>query len=69
RILYTMTSEKTLRRKSRDITDLLEPDEEYVDVELDPTQRKIHDYIIVHKPKNYGDERTYSLVNFYLDLL
>lgn len=63
RILYTFTTEKTLRRKSRDITDLLEPDEEYLDLELDPIQRAIHDYIINYRPKNYNSERVKSLVD------
>jgi len=63
RILYTFTTEKTLKRKSGDITDLLEPDVEYLDLELDPVQRKIHDYIIANRPKNYNTERIKALVD------
>lgn len=63
RILYTFTTEKTLRRKSGDITDLLDPDEDYIDLELDPVQRKIHDYIITNRPENYNNERIKALVD------
>jgi len=63
RILYTFTTEKTLRRRIEEISDILEPEEEYVDLKLDNIQRKIHDFILTFKPKNYNSERIKALVD------
>jgi len=55
RTLATFISEKTLMRKSEDINNelVLDESEKFVDIPLDPAQRKIHNYLIEHRPNDW----------------
>lgn len=53
RILYTLFSEKSIRRKSQDINDELSWEDEELEIPLTPTQRAIYDHIIEFRPSSW----------------
>jgi hypothetical protein len=53
RIVYTLFLEKTSRKTAEEINPELNYEEEQINVELDPLQKKIHDHLIDRKPRDW----------------
>jgi superfamily II DNA or RNA helicase len=53
RVLYTFFNEKAVRRTSEEINDSLEWEEFNQEIELDPVQQQLYNYIVEKRPKNW----------------